>query len=123
MFNLGINTLKKMKEAENFLSSDDFEKFYSAIPKIEWIEYNYGPSRAYTKGLQIRDLQVLFRLMYGCGLRVTEARELKTSDFDLENRFLFVRTQKGIQKTTILPTDIQMLKDYLPKEDKIIQIQ
>lgn len=109
-----------MKEIQNFLNTKDFEKFYKAIPEIQFIDSSRGgSSKAYTKNIRPKDLQVMFRLMYSCALRTTEVLDLKTSDFDLDNSYLTIRGQKGkqTQKTTILPTDIPMLKDFLSKTD------
>ena len=64
---------------------------------------------------------MLFRLMYGCGLRVSEALHLTRHDIDLQNKILKVReakTGKGkIQKTTILPSDATRLKKFFEKFD------
>lgn len=38
---------------------------------------------------------VLFRVLYGCGLRINEALKLKTEDVDLENGVLLIREAKG----------------------------
>lgn len=39
-------------------------------------------------------LKLLMRMLYGCGLRVSEALNLKRSDVDLENGILFIRDAK-----------------------------
>ncbi len=38
---------------------------------------------------------VLFRVLYGCGLRINEALKLKTEDVDLESGVLLIRAAKG----------------------------
>lgn len=57
----------------------------------------------------------LFRLLYGCGLRVTEATQLKKSDIDLNHRLLTIRKAKTgyNQRTTILPYDVDMMQKQL----------
>ncbi|WP_243239945.1 tyrosine-type recombinase/integrase, partial [Sulfobacillus harzensis] len=40
-------------------------------------------------------LLVLFRLLYGCGLRVYEACQLRVSDVDLGRGILLIREAKG----------------------------
>jgi len=59
--------------------------------------------------------QMLFRLMYGCGLRVSEALQLTPEDFDLEHRIIRIQRAKTgrNQKTTILPYDIPRLEKFL----------
>lgn len=39
-------------------------------------------------------LQLLMRMLYGCGLRISEALNLKWHDVDLENGILFIRDTK-----------------------------
>jgi|Deesub1362A_J573_1020465.scaffolds.fasta_scaffold09101_2 integrase len=39
-------------------------------------------------------LQLLIRMLYGCGLRISEALNLKRHDVDLENGILFIRDAK-----------------------------
>jgi integron integrase len=38
---------------------------------------------------------LLFRLLYGCGLRVTELLRLRVHDFDFDNHQLYIRDSKG----------------------------
>jgi site-specific recombinase XerD len=70
-------------------------------------------------------LPVLFRLLLGCGLRISEALELTHSDVDLENGLLTVRMSK-YNKDRVVPLSASMLtvlRDYnyeyhkLPKSD------
>ncbi|MGN1399464.1 MAG: site-specific tyrosine recombinase/integron integrase [Erysipelotrichaceae bacterium] len=63
--------------------------------------------------LSYRD-RTLFETMYGCGLRVSEATNLKISDIDFQNRFLRI-LGKG-SKERIVPfysTIEELLKHYL----------
>lgn len=81
----------------------------------------------------------LFRILYGCGLRVTEGISLEKRDIDLNHRLLTIRKPKTghkkkfrtdgtvvdnvqSQRTTILPYDIPMLEkhlDQLSSHDKL----
>ncbi|MDT8716029.1 tyrosine-type recombinase/integrase [Clostridium sp. 19966] len=45
---------------------------------------------------------VLFRVLYGCGLRITEALELKIEDVDIENGILVIKNAK-FDKKRIVP--------------------
>lgn len=49
-----------------------------------------------------RRIQPIIRLMYGCGLRLSEALELRVKDVDLGRRQLYVRRGKG-NKDRVLP--------------------
>ena len=57
----------------------------------------------------------LFRLLYGSGLRVSEALSLKKKDFDLNHRLLTIpKAKTGYnQRTTILPYDIPVIEKQL----------
>ena len=57
----------------------------------------------------------LFRLLYGSGLRVSEALNLKKQDIDLNHRLLTITKAKTgyNQRTTILPYDIPMMEKQL----------
>ena len=64
----------------------------------------------------------LFRLLYGSGLRVSEALNLKKQDIDLNHRLLTITKAKTgyNQRTTVLPYDIPMMEkqlDPLSKND------
>lgn len=45
---------------------------------------------------------IILHLCYACGLRKTEASELKTTDIDLENQLLYIRKGKG-KKRRVIP--------------------
>lgn len=47
-------------------------------------------------------LQILIRMLYGCGLRISEALSLKIDDVDLECRTLFIREAK-LGKERLVP--------------------
>ena len=48
---------------------------------------------------------VLFRVLYGCGLRVNEALKLKKDDADLENGTLLIREAKGGRDRIVVMSD------------------
>ena len=62
----------------------------------------------------------LFRLLYGSGLRVSEALNLKKQDIDLNHRLLTITKAKTgyNQRTTILPYDIPMMEKQLDSLSK-----
>lgn len=84
----------------------------------------------------------LFRVLYGCGLRVTEGISLEKRDIDLNHGLVTIRKPKTghkkkfrtdgtvvdnvqSQRTTILPYDIPMLEkhiDQLSSNDKLFPV-
>lgn len=104
-----------MKEPPNFLSVEDFEKFYNTIPNIDRVWSGRRYSKPYTK-FPSEDMLALFKILYGCALRITEAVNLELDDFDLKNRLLKIRSQN--EETTILPTDIEFFDRYLSGKNK-----
>ena len=66
--------------------------------------------------------RVIVELLYGCGLRVSELVNLKTTDYDLKGKFLEC-TGKG-SKDRIVPLGkkaVQAIKNYLPERDYLMQ--
>ena len=62
--------------------------------------------------------RILVGLLYGCGLRCGEARNIKISDLDFDRRMLHVRLSKG-KKDRYVPLSIvliESLKKYLKEE-------
>ena len=60
---------------------------------------------------------LMLRLIYGGGLRISDALRLRVQDLDFKNELLFVRAGKGDKdRTTILPERLyEDLKDHLKK--------
>jgi len=117
----------------NFISESDFAKLLDSIP---------NQSHKNTR-MDREDWVMLFRVMYGCALRIKECTKLTPESFDLDNRILtLAQTKTGWkkckcgkstrtkikdplctkcddgwirvkQKTTILPGDVKDLRAYL----------
>ncbi len=71
-------------------------------------------------------LPVLFRLLLGCGLRISEALGLRLGDTDLDNGILVIRKAK-FNKDRLIPLSdslLVVLREYsatyhkIPKDDK-----
>lgn len=62
-----------------------------------------------------RIVSVIYRLIYFCGLRPNEGRELKTCDLDLVNKTIFIRKNKSHKERLIpIPDDVAaMMRDYV----------
>lgn len=66
--------------------------------------------------------RVIVELLYGCGLRVSELVNLKTTDYDLKGKFLEC-TGKG-SKDRLVPLGkkaVEAIKNYLPERDYLLQ--
>ena len=71
----------------NYLDPKSFELFLGQLP-------NYPFIRLMTK----EDWFIFFRVLYGCGLRVSEALSLRKDDFDLEHQILTIQHAKTSKK-------------------------
>lgn len=99
-------------DSTNYLNEEKFNQLMWGIQHLEPFTSETG-----RPPMSSHDYIVLFRILYGCGLRVTEGLNLVKSDFDLDHRVLKIwnsKTGKGkYQKTTILPRDIELIRDYI----------
>jgi integron integrase len=59
--------------------------------------------------------QILIQLLYGCGLRLYEALQLRVKDLDFAQRQIVLRDTKGMDsRVTMLPTKLlECLQDHL----------
>lgn len=66
-------------------------------------------------------IPVIYRLIYFCGLRPNEGRELKRSDFCHEDRTLFIRKNKSHRERLIPVSDdvAGMCRDYMNKSMQV----
>jgi integrase len=67
-------------------------------------------------------IPVIFRLIYFCGLRPNEGRELKRCDFCYEEKTLFIRKNKSHRERLIPVSDdvAELCRDYLEKIRPIV---
>lgn len=107
-------TFALTKEPENFLTPEEWEKFYRAIPTIHGFETGGRWSKAYTS-FSPDDLMALFTLLYGSALKLSEARRLTPKDFDLKNRTIKI-PNSGV--ATILPSDVEFFTSFLAKKNE-----
>lgn len=63
-------------------------------------------------------LPLLFRILYGCGLRISEALNLKLNDVDLKQGTLFIRNTK-FGKERIVPMDETLTERCRLYADKV----
>lgn len=66
-------------------------------------------------------MPAVVRLMYGTGIRVSEALSLKNGDIDLENHCILIRkTKNGEQRLAPLPDTLQqVLEEYIANRNRM----
>lgn len=71
-----------MKDKTNYITQEQFQQLLDNIPKLtkQWSDYH---------------VQLLFKVIYEGGLRVSEALQLNKSDLDIEHKQLVLRETKG----------------------------
>ena len=89
-----IPMLKGKRRLPKILSDEELDVFFSACENYEY--------------------KTIFMLIYGSGLRISEATNLRIEDVDSKNMRLFVRNGKGErERYTVLPkTSLEMLRKY-----------
>lgn len=104
------------EDSTNYLTQEKFDELMWGLQRLEPFTSETG-----RPPMSAQQYYVLFRILYGCGLRVGEGLKLMKKDFDLQHRILKLwdaKTGKGkYQKTTILPTDIELLTNFVSKFD------
>ena len=102
------NFYKCEKKLVHVLSDDEISAFFNEID-------SYSPEVKVSSFLRLStEYKVIFRLIYCCGLRISEARKLKWGDADLEAGILKIMQSKGHKDRLIyMSEDLALLmKDY-----------
>ena len=81
-------------------SHKEIRSFFAAADAMTLLPHSISPRKH-------RIMPVLFRLLYCCGLRVSEAAKLLGEDVDLEHRILTIRNSK-FGKTRYVPMSPEM---------------
>jgi integrase len=91
-------------------STEELRRLLQAIP----------PERA-AKGLSAPTLRTLLLLLYGAGLRISEALQLKETDVDVKESLLYVRRSKFFKSrlVPIGPKLAKVLGDYAGRRSEI----
>lgn len=95
-------------------SNDEMEKIFQVVD-------NLNPGRQSNSDIVY---PVLFRVLYGCGLRITEALELKIEDVDIEKGILLIKHAKFDKKRIVpMSESLTMIcrkyyRKYLANADK-----
>ncbi len=96
-----IETPQIRKSLPDFLSTEEIDRLFNSISDDDPFE--------------LRD-KTMFELLYSCGMRISEAIEIKIMDIDYESRFIKL-SGKG-NKERIVPIGLQavkMIKLYVKK--------
>lgn len=93
----------------HIFTEEELSAFFRAIDKCR--KSPFAPYRCYV-------IPVIFRLVFTCGLRSSEARLLKTSDVNLENGKIYIRSSKGWEARIVYASS--ELLDLLVRYDRII---
>ena len=101
---------KQIHYDAHIFTETELKAFFSSIDKCR--KSSFSPYRCYV-------IPVIFRLLYTCGLRASEARLLNVDDVDLGTGKIFIRGSKGWE-ARIIYVSLDML-DLLCRYDCIIQ--
>ena len=101
---------KQIHYDAHIFTETELKAFFSSIDKCR--KSPFSPYRCYV-------IPVIFRLLYTCGLRASEARLLNVDDVDLGTGKIFIRGSKGWE-ARIIYVSLNML-DLLCRYDCIIQ--
>lgn len=102
------NFYKREKRLVHILSDDEISAFFHEID-------SYSPGIKSASFLRLStEYKMIFRLIYCCGLRISEARKLKWSDTDLDTGTLKIMHSKGHKDRLVyMAEDLTVLiKEY-----------
>lgn len=91
-------------------TDDELKRFFSEVDKSQSV-----PSECPYRG---DIMPVFFRILYTSGLRVSELRLLKISDFDLDKGYIHIRDAKN-HKERIVPVHISLVEKSKELKQKI----
>lgn len=96
---------KQIKYEAHIYTEKELEAFFHSIDKCP--KSPFSPTRCYV-------IPVLFRLLYCCGLRSSEARLLKVDDIDISNGKIVIRESKGWRARVVYMNDslLEICREY-----------
>lgn len=91
---------------------EEIHRFMNAVDSQNAIPSPGSPVRHFVH-------PVLFRILYGCGLRASEAVKLKTEDVDLDTGAATIRMAKGGKDRMVVMSDslLQICRDYYARKE------
>ena len=100
---------KQIHYDAHIFTETELKAFFASIDQC--VKSPYAPYRCYV-------IPVIFRLIYTCGLRSSEARLLSVYDIDLTNGKILIRKTKGWEARIIYVSEDML--DLLRRYDRII---
>lgn len=96
---------KQVKYEAHVYTVTELKAFFNTIDHCPYSPYS--PTMKYV-------IPVIFRLLYCCGLRSSEARLLKKEDVDLETGKIFIRESKGWKARIVYMSEdlLEVCKEY-----------
>ena len=101
---------KQIRYDAHIFTEAELKAFFTSIDACK--KSHFSPLRCYV-------IPVIFRLIYTCGLRASEARLLRTDDIDLSTGKIFIRESKGWEARIVFVSDDML--DLLCRYDRIIR--
>lgn len=110
---------KRVKKVVHILSAEEIVSIFKVID-------GYIPCVSYEAFHRLAaEYKVIFRLLYCCGLRISEVRNLHTDEVDLDHGTLRVMQSKGRKDRMVyLPEDLtELLREYSFKLSSVFLCQ
>ena len=101
---------KQIRYDAHIFTEEELKAFFASIDACK--KSPFSPLRCYV-------IPVIFRLIYTCGLRASEARLLRTNDINLSTGKIFIRESKGWEARIVFVSDDML--DLLCRYDRIIR--
>ena len=89
----------------HIFTHDEISRFFVAVDALKKKTHSMSPRRHLM-------MPIIFRLLYCCGLRVSEVLGLTKNDVDLENGILIIRQSK-FDKTRYIPMSDELTKTLI----------
>lgn len=95
------------------------EKFVARVLDKKEIKILFKKIDSESKKINSKMFPVLFRLLYGCGLRISEALSLETADYSRKNGALLIRNSKNrITRNVVLSSSFKKIfEEYLVQKN------
>jgi len=102
----------------------DKEALHLKLPSIEKskklpVVLNQSEVKQLIEAPTLLKHRLLIALLYGCGLRCSEVRNIQLKDIDVERKSLFIRAGKGRKDRMVVLADLQIkgIRKYLKAEN------
>jgi integrase/recombinase XerD len=104
---------KQVKYEAHIYTEAELKAFFKAIDQCP--DSSFSPTRMYI-------IPVIFRMLYCCGLRSSEARLLKKEDIDLETGKITIRESKGWKARIVYmsPDLLEVCREYDTSMESIL---